>query len=178
MPRPRRVLNAFTAKEVKEITGITVHMINYLCRHGYLQPFYGQGTRGKVRFYSYRDLVIAQIVQRLRQSGVELARLKYAMEALRKDHAWRVGPDSGRSKPIQWLVTDGKKVLMKHEDGFLDELRPGGQRSFAFVVTLQSMQNEVRARIKSRKRRYFDIENRELMYEQAEKRVGQRSTGS
>jgi DNA-binding transcriptional MerR regulator len=164
MPRPRRVLNAFTANEVRQITGISVHMINYLCRAGYLEPFYGQGTRGKVRFYSYRDLVIAQIVQRLRQTGVELARLKDAMQTLREDHAWI---RTGKSRqPIQWLVTDGKKVLLKHEDGFLDELRPGGQRSFAFVVTLQSMQDEVRARIKPRKRKYFDIQNRELRYEE------------
>jgi DNA-binding transcriptional MerR regulator len=166
MPRPRRVLNAFTANEVRQITGISVHMINYLCRARYLEPFYGQGTRGKVRFYSYRDLVIAQIVQRLRQTGVELARLKDAMQALREDDAWIKRNKYRRSKPVQWLVTDGKTVLLKHEDGFLDELRPGGQRSFAFVVTLQSMQDAVRARIEPRKRRYFDIRNQELMYEE------------
>jgi DNA-binding transcriptional MerR regulator len=164
MPRPRKVLNAFTAREVKEITGISVHMINYLCRSGYLKPFYGQGTRGKVRFYSYRDLVIAQIVQRLRQTGVELARLKRALETLRQDHAWLKKEGPRKSKPIQWLVTDGKKVLLKHDDGFLDELQPGGQRSFAFVVTLQTIQREVRSKIEPQKRKYFDIQNLALRY--------------
>jgi len=149
-------------------------MINYLCRSAYLEPFYGQGTRGRVRFYSYRDLVIAQIVQRLRQTGVELARLKGAMQALREDNAWIKRADSRRSKPVQWLVSDGKEVLLKHEDGFLDELRPGGQRSFAFVVTLQSMQDDVRARIEPRKRKYFDIENRDLRYEVAIKKNARR----
>jgi DNA-binding transcriptional MerR regulator len=165
MPRPRKVLNAFTAQEVKEITGISVHMVNYLCRSGYLRPFYGQGIRGKVRFYSYRDLVIAQIVQRLRQTGVELARLKRALETLRQDHAWLKKDGPQKSRPIQWLVTDGKVVLLKNEDGFLDELRPGGQRSFAFVVTLQSIQNEVRSKIEPLKRKYFDIQNQALRYQ-------------
>jgi DNA-binding transcriptional MerR regulator len=164
MPVPRKVLNAFTAHEVHKYTGLSLHMVNYLARAGYLEPFYGRGTRGKVRFYSYRDLTIADIVQRLRLGGVELSRLKPALERLHADEAW-LKATSRRSKPIQWLVTDGKSVLLKHEDGFLDELRPGGQRSFAFVVTLQTVQDEVRARIEPRKRKHFDIQNRDLVYD-------------
>lgn len=178
MPRPRRVLNAFTAQEVRRYTGLSIHMINYLARAGYVEPFYGSGTRGKVRFYSYRDLTIADIVQRLRQTGVELARLKKALDTLREDHAW-VQTKSGRTRPINWLVTDGRNVLLKHEDGFLDELRPGGQRSFAFVVTLRTVQSEVRSRIEPRKRKLFDIQNRDLIYEvSTDRRVRTKGTAS
>jgi DNA-binding transcriptional MerR regulator len=167
MPRPRRVLNAFTADEVHEITGITVHMLNYLARAGYVEPFYGEGVRGKVRFYSYRDLVIAQIVQRLRETGVKLARLKTAMETLHEDYAWIRSNRKQDPKPIQWLVSDGKEVLFKHEDGFLDELKPGGQRAFAFVVTLSTMQAYVCSRIKDPVRlANFSIRNRRLRYDE------------
>jgi hypothetical protein len=97
-------------------------------------------------------------------AGVELARLKKALEALRQDEAW-LETSTRRSMPIQWLVADGKGVLLKHEDGFLDELRPGGQRSFAFIVSLQTVQDEVRSRIEPRKRKLFNIRNLDLVYE-------------
>jgi DNA-binding transcriptional MerR regulator len=170
MPAVRIVLNAFTKGDIHEIAGISVHMLNYLCRSGYLKPSYGQGQRGRVRYFSYRDLVIVQIIQRLRQTGVELARLKRALQVLREDHACLREAGSRRSKPVQWLVTDGRNVFLKHEDGFLDELRSGGQRSFAFVVSLSTMQEDVRAQIAQKRKqreklKHFDIQNRDLKYE-------------
>ncbi len=166
MPRARTLVNAFTPKDVQNITGITSHMLNYLCRHGYLRPAYATGkrARGKVRYFSYRDLVITSVVQNLRDTGVRLGRLKEAIKYLHHDHAW-FPTRSGRSKPIQWLVSDGKKVLLQHEDGFLDELRPGGQRAFAFVVSLGGVQDKVRALIEPKRRRHFSIENRPLKFE-------------
>jgi len=162
VPDPRPAINAFTASEVRDITGISIHMLNYLCVHNYLQPTYGHGTRGKVRYYSYRDLVIAQVVQRLRETGVELRRLKTAIRELRHDRAW-FKSSKRRSKPIQWLVTDGKEVLLKNEDGFLDELRPGGQRAFAFIVSLGTVQAEVRAKLDAEKNKLFSIRNQRLI---------------
>ena len=167
MPLPKDVINAFTAGDVHDITGISLHMLDYLCRHGYLRPAYARGarTRGKVRYFSYRDLVIASVVQSLRNTGVRLGRLKSAIKYLRYDHAW-FPSRARRSKPIQWLVTDGKEVLLKNEDGFLDELRPGGQRAFAFIVSLDGMQEVVKKRIEAKKLPYFAIENRPLIFEE------------
>jgi len=70
MPSPRKLLNAFPPREVSQITGLSLPMLDYLSRMGYLRPSYGSGpgVRGKVRYYSYRDLVIARIVQRLREA--------------------------------------------------------------------------------------------------------------
>ena len=166
MPRARTLVNAFTPKDVQNITGITSHMLNYLCRHGYLRPAYATGkrARGKVRYFSYRDLVITSVVQNLRNTGVRLGRLKDAIQYLRHDYAW-FRTQNRRLKPIQWLVSDGKKVLLQHEDGFLDELRPGGQRAFAFVVSLGGVQSTVRALIEPKRRRHFSIENRPLKFE-------------
>ena len=86
MPKPREVLNAFTAYEVWKITGLSIHMIDYLARDNYLNPTYAKGrVRGKVRYYSYRDLVVARIIQKLRESGIELRRLKKSIQLLIKD---------------------------------------------------------------------------------------------
>ncbi len=162
-------MNAFTAKSVKKITGISVHMLNYLCRHGYMAPAYPtkNGTRGEVRYFSYRDLVIARVIQRLRRNGVKLAKIKKAVEYLRHDRAWFAnGPH--HSDPVQWLVSDGREPLLIAEDGFLDELRPGGQRAFAFIVSLEGIQTEIRSILKRREPKklpYFAIENRPLIFE-------------
>jgi hypothetical protein len=82
--------------------------------------------RGKVRYYSYRDLVIARVVH-----------------------------------PLQLLVTDGKRVLFKSADGFLEEV--DGQRSFAFVVNLESVKAEVESRIPQAKRKHFTMKNLEII---------------
>jgi DNA-binding transcriptional MerR regulator len=174
VPTPRRVLNAFTAKSVHKITGISVHMLNYLCRHGYLKPAYvpRKNERGKVRYFSYRDLVIASVVQRLRRTGVKLRKLKEAVSFLHDDAAWFVG-SGRRSQPVQWLVSDGGKVLVEAEDGFMDELRPGGQRAFAFIVHLEAVQTEVKKRVERvepEKVSYFAIENKPLMFKERSQR--------
>jgi DNA-binding transcriptional MerR regulator len=136
-------------------------MIDYLSRTQYLQPTHGAiGVRGKVRYYSYRDLVVARIIQRLRDTGVELARIKAAIQQLASDETWLPErKDDDPIKPLQWLVTDGKNVLLRSEDGFLDELRPKGQRSFAFVISLENMRDEVRAQIPVEKRELYTMRN-------------------
>ena len=48
--KPRRLLNGFTAAEVNGITALSLPMISYLLRAGYLAPFYGHGPRGKIRY--------------------------------------------------------------------------------------------------------------------------------
>lgn len=167
MPKPRNVLNAFTAKELHEVTGLSVHMINYLSREDYLKPTYDQGrVRGKVRYYSYRDLVVARVIQRLRESGVQLRRLKDAIGVLGSDQAWLPKiSDEKTLSPVQWLVSNGKEVLLKNEDGFLDELHKGGQRTFAFVISLENLQDEIRERITQEKLMHYTTENRDLIFE-------------
>ena len=162
MPVPKRVLNAFTAKEVQAITGLSLPMIDYLLRAGFLTPAYGAGTRGQVRYYSYRDLVAARLVQQLRETGVELSRLKRAVAQLCEDAPWSdTTPLTAR---LDWLVSDGKEVLLRSGDGFLDTLRRDRQRSFAFVVNLPSLEQQVRTLVPKAKRTHFTMENRELRY--------------
>jgi DNA-binding transcriptional MerR regulator len=161
MPRARSVLNAFTAKEVKEITGVSVHMVNYLAHEGYLTPTYDQeGIRGRVRFYSYRDLLVARIIQRFRESGLELSRLKAAIQLLSEDRAW-LPKDR---LPLELLATDGRKVYFHHQNGSLVELTRGRQQTFAFVLDVAKVQDEVKARIGAKKRKHFVLENLPLQY--------------
>ena len=129
MPVPKALLNVFSAREVNTITGLSLPMIDYLSRIQYLQPSYDPASRvrGKVRYYSYRDLVVARTVQRFREAGLQLSRLKSAIEQLRRDETWFPKDGGGSATKLWWLVTDGKNAFLRNEDGFLDELKPNGE---------------------------------------------------
>jgi DNA-binding transcriptional MerR regulator len=161
MPIAKAVLNAFSAREVNMITGLSLPMIDYLSRIQYLEPSYDPRSRirGKVRYYSYRDLVVARAVQRFREAGLQLNRLKSAVEQLRREETWFPQDDEGSAKRLRWLVTDGRNVFLRNEDGFLDELRPNGQRAFAFVISLENVQREVMELIPEDKLEYFSMRN-------------------
>lgn len=159
---PRKILNGFTPSEVRKITGLSVPMIDYLAREGYLQPTYAQGrVRGRVRYYSYRDLVVARIVHKLLRSGVEIARLKASIKLLNSDETWF--PKTTR--PFDLLATDGKKIFYHDRKDSLIELTAGNlQRTFAFVLDVSDAQEEVRKRINNaEKRRRFTLENLPLL---------------
>jgi DNA-binding transcriptional MerR regulator len=165
MPRPRKVLNAFTAKEVRDITGLTLAMINYLSRMDFLVPAYGGDTpgQGRVRYYSYRDLVVARLIRRLRLTGVGLVTIKAAVVRLRSDDLWE---ERARELPsaLSWLKTDGRDVFIERADGFLEFMRGDGQGAFGFLVNLGSLASEVRAKIPpGDKLDNFTMHNRPLM---------------
>jgi DNA-binding transcriptional MerR regulator len=160
MPKPKRVLNAFTAQQVKTITGLSVHMANYLAREGYLVPTYQEGhVRGKIRYYSYRDLVVARIVQRLREVGIELKRLKQGIQLLSSDTTWL---KAGKERSISLLGTDGKELFYPDEKGSLIELTREGQRSFAFVLDVARAQSDVKRRLSAKQIALFELRNRPL----------------
>lgn len=161
MPSPKAYANAFSAHEVQAITRLSLPMIDYLARIGFLRPAYDltSRTRGRVRYYSYRDLVVARTVQRLREAGLQLGRLKAAINYLSREEIWPPLTNGSANANLKWLVTDGKEVLIRNEDGFLDELKPAGQRSFAFVISLQNIQHEVFTLIPDEKRVHFSMKN-------------------
>jgi DNA-binding transcriptional MerR regulator len=174
MPEPRAVLNAFTAQEMGRITGLSVHMVNYLAREGYLGPTYDQGgIRGRVRYYSYRDLMVARIVQRLRESGLELRRLKAAIQLLSEDRAWL--PKKG--SPFHMIATDGRRVYFYQPNGSLVELTRHRQQTFAFVLDVTKVKSEVITRMEPAKRKGFVLENRPLVYAKPDRRSRRSITG-
>ena len=180
MPIPKTALNGFTAQQVHAITGLSRPMIEYLRRMDYLQPSYDsrEPRRGLVRFYSYRDLVIARLIQRLRETGVELSKLKVALGHLRSDDAWGSSGREDAPARIKWLVSDGKTVLLKSEDGFLDYIDASQQRAFAFVVSIDGIGTEVREKLNSEQIKHFSMTNKNLVFQEKAKsrgRVGKRS---
>lgn len=139
MPKVRKLPGYFSLDEVHRITGISKPMINYLRQQDMLSPGFttGKPCKGKVRYYAYRDLVVGKTIQKLRDTGVELTKIKAVIEYCKTNKIW----DGLAGDTLRYLVTDGKSVLVQAEDGFFEDA--SGQRSFAFAIDLKTVQAEV-----------------------------------
>ena len=127
------------AAQAARLTGLTLAMVNYLCRTQVVEPSCscprGHGTP---RHYSFGDLVALRLIARLSKTGVRPLRLRAAMQALRKFH-----PEiTLTSLPARLVVTDGVDLYLRKEGEALERLGDG-QLAFAFVVELSQLQAEV-----------------------------------
>jgi DNA-binding transcriptional MerR regulator len=139
----------------------------YLAREGYLKPTYSPGAiRGRVRYYSYRDLVIARIIRKLTATGLELKRLKRGLKTLAEDATWR------EADQLHLLATDGRNVYFQMKDGSLLDLEPSMQKSFAFVLDVAKAQEEAKGAIDSERRERFSLQNHPLIYSSGQKQAG------
>jgi DNA-binding transcriptional MerR regulator len=162
VPKPKPALNAFPPAKASAIVGMSVHMLNYLARHGYLVPTYARSNRrGKTRNYSYRDLVIARIVQRLLDSGLEISRLKGGITKLAQGGNWH---SESPEKALRMLVTDGRSLFFFEGNGTLLDLTRQGQLTFAFVLDVAAAQAEVERNLTPEQLANFSLRNRSLRF--------------
>jgi|SRR5579859_3129395 len=157
----RNVKNAFTLREVSEITGLKRAMLNFLIRNNYLHPTYREDhdlpqrlkrlPRGNTRYFSYRDLIIAKTIQRLLDAGVQLIRVKEALLDLRSDKHWLTkAKHAPVDRVITWLVTDGAKIYLQDDKApSLEPLGKNRQRAFSFIIEMTSVHSEVRRGIQT-----------------------------
>lgn len=166
MPKPKEAVNAFPPKLAADIVGLSVHTLNYLAREGYLVPFYlRSGRRGKTRYYSYRDLVIARLVQKLLSAGLEISRLKAGIKKLPEYVNWP-SARSAADSPLGLLATDGRDLFFPQKDGTLLSLTQEGQLTFAFVLDMSAAEDEVKRdmNMTEEQRVNFDLKNRPIRY--------------
>lgn len=157
MPLPKIILGAFSPRAASDITDLSTHMLYYLAREGYLEPTYrspkGKG-RGRVRYYSYKDLVVARLIAQLLASGLEIARLKSAIAFLSEDTSWH---PSEFQENARLLATDGNRLYSVQENGTLLDLTKDGQLAFSFVLDARSAMDEVRSRLTTEQRKDFSF---------------------
>jgi DNA-binding transcriptional MerR regulator len=131
------VRNAFSVAEVAKITGLSTDMLHYLTSNGYLVPSYREehgkikggkrSPRGSVKFYSYRDLLIARTIYKLSEAGVQLTKIRIALRNLSQDEHWVNSVKNGtQDRLIHWLVTDGANVYLRDHAGYISLMRKGG----------------------------------------------------
>ena len=131
--------NFFFADEAARLSGLTRTMLDYLCRTKLLAPTLAQKRgKGHRRHYSFGDVVLLRSIARMLHAGISVLRLKRALQSLRKHHP-EITP---HSLPGTHLVTNGRQVYFRHGRHAAEELITG-QLSFAFVLELAKVKNEV-----------------------------------
>jgi DNA-binding transcriptional MerR regulator len=131
------VIQGYSPKQAARVAGLTLYMVDYLCRHGLVPP---TGTaergRGKTRQYTFFDIVLLRVVAELLRQGISVSgfRKSFLSAKRRKSNVREL-------LARRYLVTDGSKVFLRNE-GVL-ELIDSGQTSFAFVMDLTPVRSHV-----------------------------------
>jgi DNA-binding transcriptional MerR regulator len=134
------VIDTFSAKQAADLSGLSMHMLNYLGRYQFVEPSGNQRrSRGVARRYEFADLLLLRVIARLLENGISVLRLRRALDGLR-----------ARGGAVELLVrrfviTDGYNLLLQ-DDG-VAELLETGQLSFAFVLELGTLRTELTAAV-------------------------------
>jgi len=154
-------------------------MLNYLTSNGYLDANYREDDdfaidkkrkkSGNIRYYSYRALLIAKTLQRLLDAGVQLSRVKRALQRLKEDVYWiEFRGEVATERTLGWLISDGSDVYIQDERGFM-EIVSTGQKSFAFIMQMNTLRSEVESKIRAlcpEKMDHFDLRNTPPLFEE------------
>lgn len=134
----------FTAAQAASLGGMSLAMVNYLCRNGVVTPT-GRAQRGhgRARQYTFGDLVALRLVAKLSAAGVSPLRMKKGLQGLRKHHP----QITLTALPASHVVTNGRELYL-YQEGCPVERAFDGQFAFAFVVELATLQREVVAELR------------------------------
>ncbi|MFV8671606.1 MerR family transcriptional regulator [Ralstonia pseudosolanacearum] len=131
----------FTAEQSARLAGLSLDMVNYLCRH---EIVVARGNtvrgRGQARRYLYADVLMLRVMAQLLKQGVSVLGLRKSLAAYRKRKG-SLDVDSCR-----YFVTDGYNVFL--QDGGRFEDLASGQRVFAFVLDMEVVRNAVQKEIR------------------------------
>jgi DNA-binding transcriptional MerR regulator len=111
---------------VSEIVGITYRQLDYWARTGLVSPSVRKAEgSGSQRLYSFEDIVRLRVIKRLLDAGVNLERIRAALEELTRQ---------GRALSDVTLASDGRTVYAIDDDRQLLDLLQRGQGVFAIAV--------------------------------------------
>lgn len=114
-----------------------MHMLNYLCRHGVVTPSATTAPgRGRVRRYTYCDLILLRVVAKLLDQGISVLRFRKQCCLLKSREL-----NLRRLSACRYLVTDGSNVYFKNDRAL--ERMDSGQMAFAFVLDMKPVRSEV-----------------------------------
>lgn len=134
------LIESFTAAQAARLAGLSLDMVNYLCRHEIvISSGSSRHGRGVARKYLYDDVVLLRVMAQLLAQGMSVLRLRKGLAAFRK----RCG--NGKIASSRYFLTDGYNVYLQDE-GNLEDIA-SGQRVFAFVLELQAIRNAVDKKI-------------------------------
>lgn len=127
----------YGGKALCGVVGITYRQLDYWARTGLVTPSIRSAKgSGSQRLYSFEDIVRLRVVKRLLDAGVNLERIRAALEELARQ---------GRTLSEVTLASDGRTVYAIDDDRQLLDLLQRGQAVFAIAVEplIEELRGEV-----------------------------------
>ena len=129
-----------TVREAATLSGLSVHMVSYLCSSGIIKPKRRRVdsrtaiTRGNPRYFEQKDVVLLTLCRYLFERGISVKRIKQNINNLSVN---KEGQFSNR-----YFVTDGKFAKTVDENQVIKEIKTSGSH-FIFVVDTKEISNKV-----------------------------------
>jgi DNA-binding transcriptional MerR regulator len=131
--------SGYRGPAVCKIVGITYRQLDYWARTGLVEPSirkaHGSGSQ---RLYAFDDIVRLRVVKRMLDAGVELKKVRLAVDELRA-RGWSLNDAT--------LVSDGTTVLLLDDDQQMLDLVRRGQAVLALALdpVVDELRGEVTA---------------------------------
>lgn len=128
----------FDIGTVAKLSGLSIAMVDYLCRTKIVVPTCKLRGRGRKRLYTFPQIIVLRVISKLLGAGVSVSKLGKAIKGLKKFHP-EITPNT---LPGLYLVTNGAEIYFRRKDEVLECLS-NGQLSFAFVIEIEAVKNEI-----------------------------------
>jgi DNA-binding transcriptional MerR regulator len=136
-------------KDVVRHSGLSTHMVGYLCRSEILRPTLSKvRRRGLRRRFSFADLLLARAIAKLLAAKVEVSAIRAALRTLRCK-VESVPPSVLATKRI---VIVGRAVYLTQAGTDAVELTADGQLAFQFVLDTTDVRTRVPKSAQNRSR--------------------------
>lgn len=137
-----KAIESLTTAQAAHVSGLSTHMVNYLCRIGVVVPTATPNRgRGRARRFTFGDVVFLRVMAKLLHHGISVSRLTKGLKAL-----YAGGGVSRAIGMSAYLVTDGRTLFFRNRD--LIEIIETKQLAFAFVLELADLRAEVSQRFR------------------------------
>jgi DNA-binding transcriptional MerR regulator len=116
----------YRVPEVTRVVGISYRQLDYWARTGLVRPsIRDAGGSGTQRLYSFQDLLQLKVIKKLLDTGVELRRIRKAVDHLKT---------MGESPHGVTLMSDGERIYEAATPEAVVDLLAQGQGVFAIAV--------------------------------------------
>jgi DNA-binding transcriptional MerR regulator len=138
------VVDVYSAASAAQLSGLSLVMVNHLCRHKMVMSTGStKRGRGRARQYTYTDVLLLRVIQKLLTQGISVLRLKKCLTALQRNEG-HVGLLTKK-----FVATNGVHIYFGN--GEILEQLGSGQMAFAFVIELKALRDEVARLMQTRK---------------------------
>jgi DNA-binding transcriptional MerR regulator len=139
-----KTVERLSAGEVVKITGISYPVLDYWVKTGFIVPAEQKGKgKGSDRLFSFGDVVAIKAALRLRALGASLQGIRQAVQLIQKEHDKEESTATAAGLKGKYLIWDGKEIVERTSDGVIARLKRPGQLAFDWVISLESVHNEL-----------------------------------